>query len=203
MVLDHVVLGRVELGIQQLHLLDPIQPEDPDLVGRSRSRPRRTTSRWRTRSPVGQMIRTDGSPRRPCDSEPHSTALAERFAQAAEMLQVARRGECRDAQVARDLLVGQLGDDCSSRYGAVDRAALLPGPLRLEHRQPQLQRAQLTPGEPHRPEEVVGDDGDRVGVEKDLEALDEPAGHLEPLGDGLDVLQQQRAVDPDLTDQRR
>src|SRR3954468_24590099 len=48
---------------------------------------------------------------------------------------------------------------------------------------------------------MVGHDRDRVGVEKDLETVDEPAGHVEALGDGLQVVQQQRAIHSGIIDQ--
>ena len=78
---------------------------------------------------------------------------------------------------------------------------LLERPLGPEHRQPQLQRAQLAPGEPHRPEEMVRDNGYGVALDEDLETLDEAARHLEPLGDGVEVPEQQRAIDADVPDQ--
>jgi len=48
---------------------------------------------------------------------------------------------------------------------------------------------------------MVGDDAERVGIEINLETLDEAAGHFESLGYGLEILQQERAVDPDIQDQ--
>ena len=78
---------------------------------------------------------------------------------------------------------------------------LLGRALGAEHGEAELQREQLAAGEPHRPEEMVGHDGDLVGLDVDLQSFDEPAGHFEPLRDRLQVLQDHIAIDPGLVDE--
>jgi hypothetical protein len=77
----------------------------------------------------------------------------------------------------------------------VDRTVLLDRTLGAEHRQTQLEGAELTAGESHGAEKVIGNDGDLIiGLDEDLETGDEATRRLEALGDRLDVLEQCPAI---------
>jgi hypothetical protein len=72
------------------------------------------------------------------------------------------------------------------------RRALAP-----QHREAELEGEQLAPGEPHGAEEVAGNEGNVVRVDEDLQPLHEPARHVEPLGDRLDVPEDIPPIDAD------
>ena len=121
---------------------------------------------------------------------------AEGIAQETEVLEVACGRKRGDTQPILWVVLRECHDDLREPIaGAIDGAVLLDRPLRPEHGQAQFESAKLASTEPHRSQKVVRDDRDLVvRFDVNLEPFDEAAGHLEPLRDRLDVLEQHVAL---------
>ena len=89
--------------------------------------------------------------------DPELPPLAHRPPQHAERFLVPVGAGRRHPEVHRRRIVGRLGQYAAQPGpGAIQRRPLLRRPLGAQQRQPEVERAQLRDGEPHRAEEMIG-----------------------------------------------